>query len=222
MASRIRQETPTAETTAKRHECAVGFTIKSGWSSAVLLSGSALSPQVVDSRRIDLSDPAVPAARQPYHDGFGTARRSGPALARLVSSVERFGGRAVSDAIRKYSRAGHQLSGAGVIVGSMTNPDTIANPHIRIHALEGRLFRMVVEKSLDDAGVPRSVWRDRDVYALATKVLARSEQDIRAAVTALGRGTNGPWRAEEKSAALAAWIILSGGAGSSSRRLELR
>jgi hypothetical protein len=40
--------------------------------SAVLLSGPAASPHVVDSRRVDLSDPAVPGSRQPYHEGFGT------------------------------------------------------------------------------------------------------------------------------------------------------
>ena len=50
---------------------AVGFAVKSGWAVAVLVSGSGKSPSLADSRRVELSDPAVPAARQPYHEGSG-------------------------------------------------------------------------------------------------------------------------------------------------------
>jgi hypothetical protein len=121
----------------KPGNAALGFTIKSGWTCAVLLTGPVSSPAVVASQRVELSDPAVPEARQPYHDGFGTARRSGPALKRLLTSIERFGHRSVTSAIRKYAEEGHRLAGAGIVVGSTTDPDTIANPHIRIHALEG-------------------------------------------------------------------------------------
>ena len=48
----------------------LGVTVKSGWTSVVLLGGLADAPRVLDTRRIDLSDPAVPESRQPYHDGF--------------------------------------------------------------------------------------------------------------------------------------------------------
>jgi hypothetical protein len=127
---------------------AIGVTVKSGWAAAVLLIGPPASPRVADSRRIDLSDPAIPESRQPYHAGFGTARTSGAGLTHLVRSVRRFGRRSVSSLIRTYATAGHPPTGAGLVVGSMIDPDRIANAHIRIHALEGRLFRQLDSRLL--------------------------------------------------------------------------
>src|SRR5262245_44282738 len=103
-----------------RTRAAIGFTVKSGWACAVLLTGPAGSPRVLDSRRIDLSDPALPESRQPYHAGFGTARAASPELSRLVGAVKRFGRQSVTDAIRRYRAAGHPVRGAGVVVGSLS------------------------------------------------------------------------------------------------------
>ena len=79
---------------------ATGFTIKSGWASAVLLAGPARTPAILDSRRVELSDPDVPAAKQPYHAGFGTARKPGDERTRLLASVRRFGKRSVAGVLR--------------------------------------------------------------------------------------------------------------------------
>ncbi|MBI1876164.1 MAG: hypothetical protein HYS05_20045, partial [Acidobacteria bacterium] len=154
-------------------------------------------------------DPAIPDSRQPYHAGFGTARSSGPTLLRLLASVKRFGRRSVSDLIRRYKTDGHRLSGAGVVVGSLIDPETIANDHIRIHALEGRLFRGVVQGAAARSGLACSIWRERDLYALAAGRFSQPEEQIRGAVAALGRGIAGSWRAEQKAAALAAWLVLA-------------
>jgi len=191
-----------------RSRAAIGFTVKSGWASAVLLIGSA-SPQVAESRRVELSDPAIPDSRQPYHAGFGTARSTGPELSELVASVRRFGGQSVAGLIRRYRKAGHDLCGAGVVVGSLIDPERIANAHIRIHALEGRLFRDVVEVAAGRSRLTCSIWRERDLYALAAGVLNQSERELRALVTTLGWTVSGSWRAEEKAAAVAAWLVLT-------------
>src|SRR5262245_36029621 len=84
---------------------AVGFVVKCGWAATVLLIGSRASPRLADSRRIDLSDPAIPESRQPYHEGFGTARGHGGELTRLVSSVRRFGRRSVRGIVATYGTA---------------------------------------------------------------------------------------------------------------------
>jgi hypothetical protein len=39
--------------------------------------------------------------------------------------------------------------------------------------------------------------------------LARLEDDLKRALIGLGRSLGGPWRAEEKLAALAAWMVLA-------------
>lgn len=198
---------------------AVGFTIKSGWAAAVLLNGSLPSIQVVDSRRIELSDPAIPESRQPYHAGFGTARKAGPELSRLLRAVRRSARHSVAGVIRQYRAAGHQLIGAGVVVGSLIDPERIANAHIRIHALEGQLFRRVVEDAARASSLPCSVWRERDLYGVTAEALKQSEQDVRSTVKTLGNAVAGTWRAEQKAATVAAWLMLAtSGRGTQSLR----
>ncbi len=193
-----------------RPRAAIGFTVKSGWASAVLLVGPATAPRVVDSRRIDLSDPAIPESRQPYHAGFGTARDTGPELSRMVAAVKRFGRQSVTDVIRHYQTAGASLKGAGVVVGSLIDPAHIGNDHIRIHALEGQLFRRVVEEAATRSGLSCSIWRDRDLHAEVAGHLKLSEQAIQNTLTAFARDVGRPWRTEQKSAALAAWLVIAG------------
>lgn len=188
---------------------ALGFTIKSGWACAVVLDDSRPAPTVVDSRRIELSDPADPEARQPYHAARGTARTPGPELARLIASVKTFGRASVMNFIRDQEKAGRAFEGAGLVVGSLVDPATITNDHIRIHALEGLLFREVVKEATDRRKMASFLWRERDVYGTAAVELKRSESDVRETVAGLARHVKGPWRAEHKAAALAAWLVMA-------------
>lgn len=187
---------------------AVGFTVKSGWAAAVLLTIVGRTPRVVASRRIELSDPKVPDSRQPYHDGFGTARKEGAALSRLLDSVQSFGRRSVISALADLESDGTRLAGAALVAGSLTDPETIANEHIRIHAREGQLFRRVIEEALADRGMRCEIRRERDLWQVAATTLGMGEADLRSKITAIDRVTDGPWRVEQKTAAVAAWVLL--------------
>ena len=57
----------------KAAPAAVGFRVKSGWATGVLLAGPASAPRALDRRVVELSDPAVPTSRQPYHAVMGAA-----------------------------------------------------------------------------------------------------------------------------------------------------
>jgi hypothetical protein len=193
---------------ARSPVAALGFTIKSGWTAAVLVTGTAAAPQVAGVERVEISDPEVPESKQPYHEGFGTARGQTAALRRLVASVERYGARSVGDFIQRQ-QARYQVYGAGLIVGSLIDPATIGNDHIRIHALEGQLFREVVRNAASMRRLDTMVWRERDVYGAATGSLGGTEAALKTRVAALGRGRPGPWRAEHKLAAVAALLMLA-------------
>jgi hypothetical protein len=192
---------------AKPERAAAGFTVKSGWACAVLVGGTTSSPRLLDSRRVEISDPDIPDAKQPYHAGFGTARDTGDELQRLVASVKGYGRKSVSALIREYQRSANVKS-AGVVAGSLIDPQTIGNDHIRIHALEGQLFREVLVGAAEKNGVGCSVWRERDLYGVAEKQLKTAETVLRKKLTALGEGATGGWRAEHKAAALAALLVL--------------
>jgi hypothetical protein len=196
-----------AKHNAANHNAAIGFTVKSGWAAAVLLGGSAAAPRLIDSRRIEISAPDEPDSKQPYHAGFGTARDAGDELKRLVASVKAYGRRSVSALLREYQDR-TDLRRAAVVTGSLTDPRTIGNDHIRIHAMEGQLFRTVVIDSATKRGLGCEVYRERDLYAMAVGTLKKPEPMIRTALLDLGRDAEGGWRAEQKCAALGAWMLL--------------
>ncbi len=189
---------------------ALGFTVKSGWASAVVLAGTATQPELVAAERLELSDPADADARQPYHDGFATMRTEGPVLTRLLASVKTFGRREVRNWIRLHQKKGYTLRGSGIVVGSLIDPRTIGNEHIRIHAKEGQLFRGVIDGACEGEDVPRLIVRQRDLFQQARKTLGLPEARIKSRLAALGQNSDGPWRAEQKMAALGAWLVLAG------------
>src|SRR5262245_40164209 len=101
---------------------ALGFRVKSGFATVVLLDRSAAPVRLVDRRRIDLCDPAVPDSRQPYHAGFGSARADEEQIARLIALVERYAERSVAAAVRHYREMGYAVDRAGAVVGSDVDP----------------------------------------------------------------------------------------------------
>ena len=87
----------------------------------------------------------------------------------------------------------------------------IANPHIRAHALEGRLFRSAVEQTLEAHEISTDVLLERDAYALVAAGLKRSSENVKRAIQDLGKSipaNSGSWRAEHKFAAVAALFAL--------------
>ncbi|MEO8450347.1 MAG: hypothetical protein ABI647_11180 [Gemmatimonadota bacterium] len=186
----------------------LGFRVKSGWAAVVLLRGPASSPTVLDARRIDLADPKELASVQPYHEGFGKAQPDQRIVTRLVRLVERCAERNIAELIAGYRKSGHTPRRAAVVGASATDPATISNPHIRIHALEGQLFRRVVGDALTASGIPWDAVLEQELEAEAPPLLGQPWASLRRRVTELGSPNGGPWRAEQKSAGLAAWLQL--------------
>jgi hypothetical protein len=100
------------------------------------------------------------------------------------------------------------LSEAGLVVGSDSDPAVIMNPHIRVHAAEGRLFRTVIEQALRHSGIPSSTFVERTLLAHAARVIRRSPGQLREVVARLRPAAAERWRAEEKVATIAAWLLL--------------
>jgi hypothetical protein len=192
-----------------RPAVALGFRVKSGFAVAVVVSGSAAAPVVLAHRIVALSDPAVEETKQPFHDGFGTAQEDRKEIARLTKIIQRCASRSIADLLASEVFTDGRCRGAGLVVGSMIDPARVGNLHIRAHANEGRLFRAVLEEALRGHGIDCSVLVEKTLGEQAMKTLGRSDGQIRKAVEALGSRLAGPWRAEQKAAATAAWLVLS-------------
>jgi hypothetical protein len=188
---------------------ALGLRIKSGWAMVVFLAGPARAPRVLDRRRIELSDPARPRTRQPYHSGFGTAQANARVIAQLVRSIERCARQSVRHLLREYVRTAGRPRHAGIVVGSVIDPARIGNPHIRAHASEGALFRRVAVEGLRAQRIVATVVVERDVYAAAARATGVPERQLKGVVAELAGQVQGSWRSEEKTAAAAACLALA-------------
>jgi hypothetical protein len=131
-------------------------------------------------------------------------------LKRLRKLVARAANGSVMELIKNYCSAGHRLGAVVLVVGSEIDPARVTNPHIRAHALEGRLFRTALEDAVRSLDLPCSVVLERNLYARASQILRLSEHDLKRLVADFGRTLGRPWRADEKTASLAAWIALAG------------
>ena len=186
----------------------LGFRVKSGRAVVVALRGSREHCVPLLRMAVDLSDPAIKETRQPYHSGFGTAQEDEVVIARLTTIIERCAKRSIDDLLARAELKDQRCPGACLVVGSLIDPATVGNPHVRAHANEGRLFRRVVEDALAAHGITCTVVRDRDLIALAVQQIETPEAQIRRTVLAWGKTLGSPWRADEKNAAIAAWMAL--------------
>ena len=195
----------------KAETAAAGFRVKSGWAAVVLLAGPIGSRALRDNRMIDLSDPRVPETRQPYHATVGQLETDAKKINRRTDIVHRITKQSITDLLSDYRRKGYSITRASLVIGSQLDPATIANPHIRAHALEGQLFRSALEQALSSQGIRTMIFLERNAYDKATTQLKKSGLDVRRTIQNFGRFTDAPWRAEQKLAALGAWLALCHG-----------
>jgi hypothetical protein len=187
----------------------IGFRVKSGCAIAVLVSGRSTHPTVADRCGVHLADPGVPEERQPYHAALGRHDlASAGRVARLVKNVERYAAQSLAALLYRFEREGREPVAAGIVVGSVIDPLTIGNEHIRAHAYEGQLFRRVVETAMRTAGLEVRVEVEKTLLERAAAELHLPEPAVRKQLLALGHGTFSPWRADEKAATLVGWLML--------------
>lgn len=195
----------------KPQTAALGFRVKSGWAVVVLLTKPSHSLQLSDVSRVELSDPRLPETRQPYHAAMGKLETNSEKLDRRERVVRCIAQQSLSNLLLGYRQKGYAIKRAAVVVGSQVDPARIASPHIRAHALEGRLFRAAVEETLRGQKIRADVLLERDAYARVAARLKQSIDELKLAIQNLGRSrpaNSQPWRAEQKLAALAALFAL--------------
>ena len=198
-------------TVTKSQTAALGFRVKSGWAAVVLLTGTARSPQLSDIGRIELCDPRRPETRQPYHAAMGELETDSTKLDQREIAVKNVSRQTLAKLLKGYQQKRFRINRAALVVGSQIDPARIANPHIRAHALEGRLFRSVIEQVLQDHEIRTELLLERDTYASVAARLTQSSDDLERAIRGFGlwaAAHGGPWHSEQKLAALAALFVL--------------
>src|SRR5437899_2530669 len=99
----------------------------------------------------------------------------------------------------------HQAEGR-----SQDSTDHLSVRRIRAHALEGRLYREAVEAAASRCGLACEVLVEGEALPSAAVAVGKRPVEIKAATDAWGKALGPPWGAQEKAAALAAWVALAG------------
>src|SRR5262249_49791605 len=98
---------------------------------------------------------------------------------------------------------------AAIVASSLVDPARIGGAHPRAHAEEGKLYREAVDSALGACALPVTTFLEKKLSAAAMDRLERTTQQIDAMLKEFSHAVGTPWRAPEKQAALAAWIVLS-------------
>ena len=101
------------------------------------------------------------------------------------------------------------MCGVGIAGAGDRNLEKIGSTHIRAHAAEGVLFRRVLEFAAETNHLPSSSFDQRILAETAAAQLRRPVGKLNTVLTEMGRTVGSPWRADEKTAAAAAWLALA-------------
>jgi hypothetical protein len=98
---------------------AIGVKMHSGWGILVAVSGSLNPVEIVERRRIAITDPTIPRPNQPYHHaatlGLPEAERH---LVRCTTVSERLSSAAISEAIEAMAKRNYRVVGAALLLAS--------------------------------------------------------------------------------------------------------
>jgi hypothetical protein len=189
----------------------LGFRAHSGWAVVVAVAGGGEAAKAVLRRRLHMSRRTP---RQPYHAAEGRPFPAAQALVgRAAQEASALAARELADVMVELKGMGLEpvrariLTSAGRALPVLR--DVLAS-HALIHAAEGELFREALRQAARGAGLEVADIKERDLDASAARSLGASDAAIRARIATWGKALGAPWTQDEKKAALAAWISLTG------------
>lgn len=180
-----------------------------GWAIAVLVSGPADAPVVLDRRRIQLCPDDLP--RQVYHAAQGLPRARAAALVNEVDAAVATMTAAVVKALADVAAEHGELVALAVVGNPRDLPDlgVALSNHSMLHAAEGELYRGALDDAAEELGVPVTPVPPKRTVDEAAIALGTSRDTLAARLTGLRAELGAPWQADHKDATAAALMALA-------------
>jgi hypothetical protein len=193
---------------------AIGLRIHSGWGALVAVAGENGAQEIIDRRKIIVIDPKAAGVAQPYHFVEEMELRAAERhLAKCASDSKRLAVEALREVSAHLHDRGFTLAGAAILLSSarpLPDLDEILGSHALIHAAEGEFFRHAFRQALERLEIPVTGIRERDLDDHAHKTFGKAATAVHQRIDGMGRLLGPPWTEDEKTAALAAAIVLNG------------
>jgi len=192
------------------NRAAIGFAPHSGWAALVAVACPPEGLRVLDRRRIALTGPGTP--RQPYHAAEPLALEDArELLGRCERDSESLARRALADTIAGLESEGYETIGCGLLLASGRKlpalPEVLAS-HALIHTADGEHYREALTRAAAKRDLPVTGVRQKEIWAFAAAALRIPEAALRKRIDTAGKPLGPPWTADQKHAAVLAWIAL--------------
>jgi hypothetical protein len=190
---------------------ALGCVAHSGWAAVVGATEVDGALGILIRERIILADPADPGQKQPYHtvEEFPLQQ----AAARLASYAATAAGMARDALERILTRqlGGFRFTGVGILDSEGRKGSTLASilaSHALIHTADGDHYRDAIDAAARQFKLPVFRVRTRALDAAASEAIAKPAGLLHTTIKESGRTVGPPWGADQKAAALLAWLVL--------------
>jgi len=188
-------------------QAAIGVRVHSGWGAVVAVSRADDGPEILERKHITIIDPTAAGTKQPFHfaEKLSLAKAE-KHISECAAASGRLAVVALGDLLEGLRGRGCRVESCALLLASgralPVLPDILAS-HALIHTAEGEFFRRVFREAFEQLRVRVTGFRERGLEENASpRVLQR--------ISGLGKAIGPPWTVDEKMAALAAWILLSG------------
>jgi len=191
---------------------AIGVRMHSGWGALVAVANSGGAMEVLERRRVAVTTPGTPGVSQPYH--FAKKLELAEAekfLGNSFAASKRLALAAVRDVVGELRDRQYRVVGSAVLLASGRALPPLAKilaSHALIHAAEGEFFREVFSKACEGLDLSVSGIRERDLEECVQTTFGKAATRMRRQISTVGRSLGRPWTADQKTAALAALIVL--------------
>lgn len=193
------------------NKATIGFKARTGRAIAVVLSGPANAPQLISRSEMILHDPRTPGTFQPFHEVMDLPwEQSQQKVRPFVRAIEKIVTRNLAQLVHELRAQGLTVAGVGVAGSADRDLARIGNYHIRAHAAEGILFRRVIESAAEANQLAYRTFAEKTLLSEAAKERGVTAAQLNKQLKSLGESSGPPWRAEHRTAAVAAWLMLGG------------
>jgi hypothetical protein len=192
---------------------AIGVRMHSGWGALVAVSNSGGTVEIIDRRRVALTIPGTPGANQPYHFAENlNLPEAEKFLGNCFAASKRLALTAIRAVVGELHGRQYTVVGSAVILASgrpLPPLSKILASHALIHAAEGEFFREAFSKACDGLDLSVTGFRERDLNECVQTTFGKAATRMCQQISTLGRSLGPPWTKDQKTAALAALLVLA-------------
>lgn len=192
---------------------AIGIRPHSGWGALVVIAGRPGAIDVVDRRKILITDPNIRGASQPYHFAKGKKLSDAESyLAECGAASEQLAFIALREILEEARRHEKVVANCAILLASGRTlpalPQILAS-HPLIHTAEGEFFRQSFRTASERLNIPVTGIRERELDEGARAAFGAQTESLKREIAGLGGSLGPPWTSDQKNACLAALLVLA-------------